>query len=104
MRTHVRAVVALLAIFVSACAPETLDAPTTEAGQPDHIEGNCGGHGTDVPWTSDVSATTVVLSEGDGQTPRVEAVRYPHPGYEGNPWSQWGQGLVLDDGRRRRLA
>ena len=24
---------------------------------------------------------------------------YPHPEYEGNPWSQWGQGLVLEDGR-----
>ncbi len=24
---------------------------------------------------------------------------YPHPEYAGNPWTQWGQGLVLEDGR-----
>jgi hypothetical protein len=50
-------------------------------------------------WTSDVSARVVVLSEGSDTTPRIEAVIYPHPDYDGNPWSQWGQGLVLDDGR-----
>ena len=26
-------------------------------------------------------------------------VRYPRPDAEGNPWSHWGQGLALDDGR-----
>jgi len=45
------------------------------------------------------SAQTVVLEFADDGTPRVEAVVYPHPSYEGNPWSQWGQGVVLDDGR-----
>jgi hypothetical protein len=50
-------------------------------------------------WTSEVSAKLVVLSEGSDTSPRVEAVMYPHPEYEGKPWSQWGQGLVLDDGR-----
>src|SRR5690606_34918946 len=34
---------------------------------------------------------------GDG--PRVRAAVYPRPDYEGNPWSQWGQGVVLEDGR-----
>ena len=24
---------------------------------------------------------------------------YPHPQYQGDPWSQWGQGVVLADGR-----
>lgn len=24
---------------------------------------------------------------------------YPHPDYEGRPWSQWGQGIVTEDGR-----
>lgn len=37
------------------------------------------------------------LGESGGVT--VEGAVYPHPDYEGNPWSQWGQGLVLDDGR-----
>ena len=31
--------------------------------------------------------------------PRVRAAVYPRPDYAGNPWSQWGQGLVLADGR-----
>jgi hypothetical protein len=44
-----------------------------------------------------VSATTVL--EGGDAVAKVEAVVYPHPDYEGNPWSQWGQGVVLSDGR-----
>jgi hypothetical protein len=40
-----------------------------------------------------------LLKEGGGDTPRVEAVVYPHPSYEAKLWSQWGQGLVLPDGR-----
>jgi hypothetical protein len=31
--------------------------------------------------------------------PSVRAGVYPRPDYEGNPWSQWGQGVVLADGR-----
>jgi hypothetical protein len=37
------------------------------------------------------------LGEVDGL--RVEGALYPHPAYEGNPWTQWGQGIVLEDGR-----
>ena len=37
------------------------------------------------------------LGEVDGST--VWGVVYPHPDYEGNPWTQWGQGIVLPDGR-----
>jgi hypothetical protein len=40
-----------------------------------------------------------VVSTGGGDAPRVEAFVYPHPDYEGDPWSQWGQGLILADGR-----
>lgn len=29
----------------------------------------------------------------------VRGAVYPHPDYEGRPWSQWGQGMVTDDGR-----
>ncbi|HEY5686209.1 MAG TPA: hypothetical protein VIY70_12620 [Acidimicrobiia bacterium] len=29
----------------------------------------------------------------------IGAVEYPLPEDNGNPWSQWGQGVVLDDGR-----
>jgi hypothetical protein len=45
------------------------------------------------------SATTETLSEGGDGEPRVDAVVYPRPDYEGDPWSQWGQGIVLPDGR-----
>ena len=31
--------------------------------------------------------------------PLVAAAVYPRPDREGNPWSQWGQGIVVDDGR-----
>jgi hypothetical protein len=42
-------------------------------------------------------ASTVL--EGNDAVAKVDAVIYPHPDYEGSPWSQWGQGLVLSDGR-----
>ncbi len=29
----------------------------------------------------------------------VKGAIYPHPEYEGNPWSQWGRGVALEDGR-----
>lgn len=48
-------------------------------------------------WAAELSATTVpLLDEGDIT---VEAVVYPHPDYEGKPWSQWGQGFATSDGR-----
>ena len=31
--------------------------------------------------------------------PGVELIRYDRPTYAGKPWTQWGQGLVLSDGR-----
>ena len=45
------------------------------------------------------AAAVTVLNPGEGGQARVEAVIYPRPAYDGNPWSHWGQGLVLDDGR-----
>jgi hypothetical protein len=51
-----------------------------------------------VPWEDGPSAELVTLSDGDDD-PRVRAAVYPRPDYEGNPWSQWGQGVVLPDGR-----
>jgi len=49
--------------------------------------------------TDGPSAVARVLQEGGEGRPRVEAVVYPHPDYEGHPWSQWGQGVVIADGR-----
>lgn len=47
-----------------------------------------------------VGGPTVDLVDlGGSEGVRVEGVRYPRPDYEGNPWTQWGQGIVLPDGR-----
>ena len=43
------------------------------------------------------SANAVSLGPVNGH--QVDAVVYPRPDQRGDPWSQWGQGLVLDDGR-----
>ena len=100
----------VLGIVLAACSPETLETangpergspsdPSTVTSESAGNRESCAGRATDLSWTSDVSARVVVLSEGSDTTPRVEAVIYPHPDYDGEPWSQWGQGLVLDDGR-----
>ncbi|MEX1280036.1 MAG: hypothetical protein AB1Z55_04890, partial [Acidimicrobiia bacterium] len=44
------------------------------------------------------SGPAVALEEV-ADDPVVEAAVYPHPDYEGNPWSHWGLGTVLPDGR-----
>ncbi len=50
------------------------------------------------PFQDAVEATaTTLLERTDGLV--VQAVMYPHPDYEGRPWSQWGQGITLADGR-----
>lgn len=45
------------------------------------------------------SARAVTLSPGGNGQPRIEAVVYPRPAITAGLWSQWGQGLVLPDGR-----
>jgi hypothetical protein len=67
--------------------------------------------GTATPSTSDSScppargapagpsAEAQVIQEGEGSAPRIEAAVYPAPEGGGEPWSQWGQGVVLPDGR-----
>jgi hypothetical protein len=47
------------------------------------------------------SASAEIVQRGDGE-PTIAMVRYPRPDRPpggSNPWSQWGQGLVLRDGR-----
>jgi len=41
----------------------------------------------------------VTLQERTGSQSGVDVVIYPRPDYAGKPWSQWGQGIALDDGR-----
>ena len=38
-----------------------------------------------------------VLEQSDGL--RIRAAVYPGPSEQGDPWSQWGQGIVTNDGR-----
>jgi hypothetical protein len=45
------------------------------------------------------SAEIVTLQEAADSRAGVAAVVYPRPDASGDPWSQWGQGLVLPDGR-----
>ena len=54
-------------------------------------------HGT--TWTEDVTEEAVTLQEPGPDQVGVQAVVYPRPDYEGRPWSQWGQGFALEDGR-----
>lgn len=50
------------------------------------------------PWSDGPSVELVTLADGsDG--PAVRGAVYPRPDYEGELWSQWGQGVALDDGR-----
>jgi outer membrane protein assembly factor BamB len=63
-------------------------------------DADCPEPGADAePWEDGPSVELVTLDDGEGDGPRVEAAIYPRPDYEGNPWSQWGQGVVLADGR-----
>ncbi len=49
------------------------------------------------PWQPTAATTLEVLVEESSLL--VKGALYPHPEYKGNPWSQWGQGIVLTDGR-----
>lgn len=98
-----------LTVLAAACTEASqsgnADTATTGAATGDELVGSsptlpaeCG-EPTPRRQVDGPSAEAIVLSEGGGGEPRVEAYVYPHPDYEGDPWSQWGQGLVLPDGR-----
>lgn len=53
----------------------------------------------DIAWETELTATAQTIQERTGDQPGVDVVVYPRPDYAGRPWSQWGQGIVLDDGR-----
>jgi len=72
------------------------DTPTTTA--PPASNGGDGCPAATAPEPVDgPSATLEPIGEADGVT--VSAAVYPLPEGEGNPWSQWGQGVLLPDGR-----
>lgn len=42
---------------------------------------------------------TPLMELGEANRLSVEAALYPHPAYDTGLWTQWGQGLALEDGR-----
>ncbi len=89
-------------------ATTTVDSPTDEtlaAGSPTTTthaaaSAECPSPSEEVEeWTGGVTAQAVTLQEaGDGRA-GVAVVQYPRPDYAGKPWSHWGQGIALGDGR-----
>ena len=68
--------------------PETTGAP---------VSADCAAQPAGEPF---VAGETVQLADlGEVSGVRVEGALYPRPDYPGNPWSQWGQGWALSDGR-----
>lgn len=51
------------------------------------------------PWSTEVTAQAVTLQGRTDSQAGVDVVVYPRPDYAGRPWSQWGQGIVVEDGR-----
>lgn len=79
-------------------APE--DAPETSEASSGSTSPACARTGEQAPaWQAGMSATAVTLQERTADQAGVDAVVYPRPDYDGKPWSQWGQGIALDDGR-----
>ena len=65
-------------------------APTTERGcSPPSGE----------PFTTNASAQVTPIGQGSDGVGLLEAVVYPRPEYRGRPWTAWGQGVVIGDGR-----
>ena len=96
--------IASLSVLIAACDAGSVPDQTQPANSPVPTgagtrspDPGCALEGEPLPRTGPTAEPTVLLDGTDG--PRVEAVVYPHPSYEGDPWSQWGQGLVLPDGR-----
>lgn len=57
---------------------------------------DCGGDTTVAPVTGEAAPVEPI---GEAGGVEVRAAAYPLPDDEGDPWSQWGQGVVLPDGR-----
>lgn len=94
----------LVATACGSPAPTATPEPAATAGATASARPAASGGGSECPSVRPAApkgetATAKVLAEGTNQAPRVSGVVYPRPQHEGNPWSQWGQGIVLPDGR-----
>lgn len=74
---------------------EGSEGPDPESAGDVAVLGDC--EVPDRQTSSEASIELELISAADG--PEVRAALYPLPDHEGNPWSQWGQGAVLPDGR-----
>ena len=116
-------IAAAAVVFIAACSPSTptvdSEGPTAASSPPQvttatesrdttdvtqaPVQGtpaSCGNtRGDAVPWQPGVTVEAETVQEQSGVQPGVDIVVYPHPDYAGRPWSQWGQGIVLQDGR-----
>jgi hypothetical protein len=95
-------VVAVLALVVSITSVVTsvVAAPADARSAPQATaKKGCPAESGQVERPTGPSAEAVVAQEAGGRGPAVSLVRYPRPDTEGAPWSHWGQGLVLGDGR-----
>lgn len=93
------AVAALVLLSAVRCDADS----ATSSGPPEPTEraghSSCPQPGSRVDAWHD-GPSTQLITLADGSTgPVVRGGVYPRPDYEGNPWSQWGQGIVLPDGR-----
>ncbi len=80
--------------------PSTADGPLSEPSRPQpprSIDAGVCDLSLGEPLVGGPTTELVELGEANGV--RVEGAVYPRPDYEGDPWSQWGQGIALADGR-----
>ena len=84
-----------LASGATSATGTSFDASAITASRPTDRE--CADTSGSVPLTSTTSVTLERIHDADGIT--VDAAMYPHPDYRGNPWSQWGQGIIAPTGR-----
>ncbi|MDH3189888.1 MAG: hypothetical protein OEM39_04510 [Acidimicrobiia bacterium] len=99
-------VVAIVALFSAACTGSAglgNGTSTTVAGIIESstlpVPAECGVDLETTPWTEEVSVQAEVVSAAAGADAGVALALYPRPDYEGKPWSAWGQGIAVDDGR-----
>lgn len=97
----------VLSLVAAGCSSDpkvTSGSTTTAAGGAEGTTAGNGagqaGKGCATPSKPDtMTAEAKELAPGGDGQPRVQAVVYPHPDYPGKLWTQWGQGVVLPDGR-----
>jgi hypothetical protein len=110
-----RVALALVVVLgAAACSDEGTSTTSTSRdavvegfdGGTDETDGTGGTGGTDrtsAACSSEpgapVEGPTATALPVDIDGVQVDLVTYPRPDYAGKPWSQWGQGIVLPDGR-----